>query len=61
MLSCYSLGFFQGDVREAGVCHLVSEDVSASRTPLGREDGEDEQSGGLETDVKTQAHTGSMR
>ena len=38
MLSCYSL--FQGGVREAGVCHLVSEDVSASRTPLGREDGE---------------------
>ncbi|XP_061241432.1 protein SFI1 homolog isoform X7 [Bos javanicus] len=29
----------QGGVREAGVCHLVSEDVSASRTPLGREDG----------------------
>ncbi|XP_059975491.1 protein SFI1 homolog isoform X8 [Mesoplodon densirostris] len=29
----------QGDVRKAVVCTLVSEDISASRTPLGRENG----------------------
>nr|XP_030716732.1 protein SFI1 homolog isoform X10 [Globicephala melas] len=29
----------QGDVREAVVCTLVSEGISASRTPLGRENG----------------------
>ncbi|XP_061025603.1 protein SFI1 homolog isoform X7 [Eubalaena glacialis] len=29
----------QGDVREAVVCTLVSEDISASRTPLARENG----------------------
>ncbi|XP_014303174.1 protein SFI1 homolog isoform X6 [Myotis lucifugus] len=29
----------QGDIREASICYLVAEDVSASRTPLGRENG----------------------
>ncbi|XP_049721296.1 protein SFI1 homolog isoform X8 [Elephas maximus indicus] len=36
---CKSNTFSQGVVREAGICHLVAEDVSASRKPLGRESG----------------------
>lgn len=36
---CKSHVLPQRDVREASVCSLVSEDVSASRLPLGRENG----------------------
>lgn len=36
---CESSTLSQGDVGEASICYLVAEDVSASRKPLGGEDG----------------------